>query len=57
LARQLRIDPNALEQTVERFNGFARAGRDLDFKRGELAWRLAKADLPMGTKLGIEMAP
>ena len=48
LAKQLRIDPNALEQTVERFNGFVRAGRDLDFKRGELAWRLAKADLPMG---------
>jgi 3-oxosteroid 1-dehydrogenase len=38
LARLIALDPAALTVTVERFNGFARAGRDLDFNRGETAW-------------------
>ena len=38
LASQIALDPQALAATVERFNGFARAGRDLDFDRGESAW-------------------
>jgi 3-oxosteroid 1-dehydrogenase len=35
LAEQLEVDPGALVRTVETFNGFARAGRDDDFGRGE----------------------
>jgi 3-oxosteroid 1-dehydrogenase len=35
LAEQCGIDPDGLEATVERFNGFAEAGVDLDFHRGE----------------------
>jgi 3-oxosteroid 1-dehydrogenase len=47
LARKLTIEPERLQQTVERFNEFARVGRDTDFHRGELAWRLAKTDVPL----------
>lgn len=35
LAEQLEIEPAALVRTVETFNGYARAGRDDDFGRGE----------------------
>ncbi|MDT4891079.1 MAG: 3-oxosteroid 1-dehydrogenase [Pseudonocardiales bacterium] len=35
LAAKLGVDPAALAATVERFNGFARAGKDEDFGRGE----------------------
>jgi 3-oxosteroid 1-dehydrogenase len=35
LAAELGIDATGLAETVERFNGFARAGVDLDFHRGE----------------------
>ena len=41
LAAKLGIDPDGLTRTVARFNGFADAGRDEDFHRGELRWRLA----------------
>jgi len=38
LAHLIGLDPTALAATVERFNGFARAGRDADFNRGETPW-------------------
>jgi len=38
LAEQLQIDPARLDMTVERFNGFARSGKDEDFNRGGRAY-------------------
>ncbi|TFC54681.1 MULTISPECIES: FAD-binding protein [unclassified Cryobacterium] len=38
LADRLNIDPGALRTTVERFNGFARSGVDLDFGRGRTVY-------------------
>jgi 3-oxosteroid 1-dehydrogenase len=35
LAAQCGIDPSGLKAEIERFNGFARTGKDLDFHRGE----------------------
>jgi 3-oxosteroid 1-dehydrogenase len=49
LARKLGIDASGLVQTVERFNGFARNGRDEDFARGEYEWRLNTYN-PVGLK-------
>jgi 3-oxosteroid 1-dehydrogenase len=55
LAAKLGIDATGLAATVQRFNGFARAGKDEDFHRGEAAWNLAK---DMKGSLGtIERAP
>jgi 3-oxosteroid 1-dehydrogenase len=41
LAAMLGIDGDKLQQTISRFNGFARSGVDEDFHRGEHRWRLA----------------
>ncbi len=38
LATRIGIDPTRLRSTVERFNGFARAGVDADFGRGNSAY-------------------
>lgn len=38
LARKCGIDPAGLRAEIERFNGFARTGKDLDFHRGERAY-------------------
>jgi len=43
LAGLIGLPPAALERTVERFNGFARAGADEDFGRGESIWERYKS--------------
>jgi 3-oxosteroid 1-dehydrogenase len=35
LAKSINVDPARLRETVDRWNGFARAGKDEDFHRGE----------------------
>jgi 3-oxosteroid 1-dehydrogenase len=44
LAAGAGIDPDGLAETVERFNQFARAGKDLDFHRGDCAYDRSYAD-------------
>jgi 3-oxosteroid 1-dehydrogenase len=46
LAKLLGIPPAALKATVRRFNGFATAGLDKDFHRGERHWTLAQPTKP-----------
>lgn len=44
LARKLKLSPEGLEKTAQRFNGFASEGADPDFHRGEKHWTLAKRE-------------
>jgi 3-oxosteroid 1-dehydrogenase len=46
LAEQIGLDPAMLSATVERFNEFARRGRDEDFHRGETVWEKFNAPDP-----------
>ncbi|MBI2735506.1 MAG: FAD-dependent oxidoreductase [Rhodospirillales bacterium] len=56
LASKIGLAPDALAATVERFNGFARSGRDLDYGRGRSDYeaKLAKA---IGLMAPIDNAP
>jgi 3-oxosteroid 1-dehydrogenase len=44
LAAKIGVDPAGLQETVERFNGFARDGKDRDFLRGENPFDIAWGD-------------
>ena len=60
LARICGINSAGLVHTVERFNGFARSGTDLDFHRGERAYDRCHGDprqRPNPNLGGIERAP
>ena len=60
LAGELGIDPAGLVAGVERFNEFARTGKDLDFGRGESQWDIEWGDQKHGPNpaLGtIEVGP
>jgi 3-oxosteroid 1-dehydrogenase len=46
LARLIDLDPAVLADTIARFNGFVRAGRDDDFHRGETAWEMFHTEDP-----------
>jgi 3-oxosteroid 1-dehydrogenase len=49
LAAKLGIDSEQLDKTVRCFNGFAEAGVDDDFHRGENHWKLASENTAPGT--------
>lgn len=45
LAAKIGVDPAGLQATVDRFNGFARTGKDEDFQRGENSYDLLYGDI------------
>jgi succinate dehydrogenase/fumarate reductase flavoprotein subunit len=48
LAQRLNIDPDNLHETVDRMNGFAQTGRDLDFGRGSTVYQNHNGDVSAG---------
>lgn len=60
LAVKMRVDPKALTETVERFNGMVANGRDDDFERGDSAYDRLYGDprVAPNPSLGtVEQAP
>ena len=60
LALRTGIDPDGLEATVARWNGFVREGRDADFRRGESWFDTYYADMgrePSATLGSLEKPP
>jgi 3-oxosteroid 1-dehydrogenase len=60
LARQCHLDPAALQRTVERFNVFAKTGKDEDFGRGDTIFDRVYGDAdtkPNPTLGAVEQAP
>jgi len=60
LAQRLNIDPDNLSATIERFNGFARKGKDEDFGRGDGSFDQAYGDFevkPNPSLAPIEKSP
>jgi hypothetical protein len=48
LARRLKIDPGNLREAVDRMNGFAQTGRDLEFGRGSTVYQNHNGDAAAG---------
>jgi len=53
LAAQIKVPAENLKATIERFNGFARNGKDEDFGRGSKAYDLTFADPTHGPNAGL----
>lgn len=57
LAAKIGVPAAPLEATVARYNDYCRAGKDLDFRRGESMWEQFKAGGPNSALGSIERAP